>query len=59
MPEWLGTAIVLAVVGAIIGAILFCRIRAHKQGKSGCGCGCEHCTMDCASRQSEALKKED
>ena len=58
MPEWLGTTIVLVVIAAIVGAILFFRIRAHKQGKSGCGCGCEHCTMACASRQSDPSQKE-
>ena len=52
MPPWLGTTIVVVVVAAIVGAILFSHIRARKQGKTGCGCGCEHCSMGC-HRQAE------
>ena len=58
MPSWLGTTIVFVLIGAIIGAILFSHIRARKQGKSGCGCGCEHCVRACRQKQ-EAGKDEE
>ena len=58
MPPWLGTTIVLVVVAAIVGAIVFAQIRARKQGKSGCGCGCEHCTMGCHKQQQDSQKEE-
>lgn len=50
MPPWLGTTIVVAVVAALVGAIVYAQIRAKKQGKTGCGCGCEHCTRVCHQR---------
>ena len=40
-----GTIVVVAVVAAIVCAVVVCRIRARKQGKSTCGCGCEQCAM--------------
>jgi hypothetical protein len=47
MLAWLqqnwGTIAVLAVLAVIVGAIVICRVRARRQGKSTCGCGCEHC----------------
>ena len=54
-----GTIVVVAVVAAIFTAIVVCRIRAHKQGKSGCGCGCDRCAMSgmCHS-QSKPNEKE-
>ena len=47
MPSWLGTTIVLLLVGAMIGGILYSMIRDRKAGKSGCSCGCEHCAKQC------------
>ena len=47
MLAWLqqnwGTIVVLVVLAAIVAAIVVCRVRARRQGKSTCGCGCEHC----------------
>ena len=54
-----GTIVVVAVLAAIVCAIVVSRIRAHKQGKSTCGCGCEQCAMsgmchfDSKSKQKE------
>ena len=53
MPPWLGTGIVLVAVAAIVGMIIFAQIRARKQGKSGCGCGCEHCAMQCHKKRED------
>ena len=59
MPEWLGTTIVLVVVAAIVGVILFSHFRARKQGKGGCGCGCSGCAFNCPSRrEAEEPPKE-
>ena len=54
-----GTIVVVAVLAAIVAAIIVCRIRARKQGKSTCGCGCEQCAMSeiCHDR-SKANEKE-
>ncbi|MBO5326852.1 MAG: FeoB-associated Cys-rich membrane protein [Clostridia bacterium] len=40
-----GTIVVVAVIAAIVCAIVVSRIRARKQGKSTCGCGCDQCAM--------------
>ncbi len=49
MLAWLqqnwGTLVVLAVVAAIVTAIVVFRVRARRQGRSTCGCGCEQCAM--------------
>lgn len=55
MPPWLGTTIVLVAVGALVGGIIFSMIRDRKNGKSGCSCGCEHCSKSCAAKP----KKDD
>ena len=57
MPPWLGTGIVLAVVAVIFGMILFSQIRNKRRGRTGCGCGCEHCAMRCGQK-SESTGKE-
>ena len=47
MISWLqqnwGSVLVVAIVAAIVTAVVVCRIRAKRQGKSTCGCGCAHC----------------
>ena len=49
MLKWLqqywGSIVIVAVLALIVGAVVFSRIRAKKQGKSSCGCGCSHCAM--------------
>lgn len=38
-----GTILVLAVVAAVAGAVVWSMVRAKRTGKSGCGCGCANC----------------
>ena len=46
--EWLAenwlTIVITAIIAAIFLAIVIKGILNKKSGKSGCGCGCEHCT---------------
>ena len=58
MPPWLGTTIVLVLVGAMIGGIVYAMIRDRKQGKSGCSFGCAQCKYHCPSKQ-KTQKNED
>ena len=51
MPSWLGTLIVLSLVGVLIGGIVYTMIRDRKKGKSGCSCGCANCKFSCPSKQ--------
>lgn len=55
-----GTIAVVAVLAAIVAAIIVCRIRARKKGKSTCGCGCEQCAMSgiCHSRSTSKQEKQ-
>ncbi|MBQ9948762.1 MAG: FeoB-associated Cys-rich membrane protein, partial [Oscillospiraceae bacterium] len=45
MFEWLmthtGDILVLGVLAAVVGVIIFKMVRDKKAGKSHCGCGCE------------------
>ena len=41
----LPTILVLSAVVAICATIILLRIRAKRQGKSGCSCGCGGCAM--------------
>ena len=52
MPAWLGTTIAVLAIAVIVGLIVFKYVKDRRAGKSGCscGCGCEHCTMDCPSK---------
>lgn len=59
MPPWLGTLIVLAAVGAMVGGILYSMIRNKKNGKSGCSCGCANCKFSCPSKQKNTENGED
>ena len=52
-----GTVVVVAVIAAIVCAVIVCRIRARRQGKSGCGCGCAQCAMQ-GTCHSNSEKKE-
>ena len=55
-----GTIVVVSVLAAIVSAIVVSRIRARKQGKSTCGCGCEQCAMSgiCHSDPKSNKKEE-
>lgn len=58
MPPWLGTTIVLVLVGAMIGGIIYAMIRDRKQGKGGCSCGCAQCKYHCPSKQKTQKNEE-
>ena len=40
-----GTIIVSLLIAGIVIAVIVSKIRAKKQGKSTCGCGCAGCAM--------------
>lgn len=49
MLAWLaenwGNIVILGVIALIVGLIVFFHIRAKRQGKSTCSCGCSQCAM--------------
>lgn len=52
----MGDVIVLVVLGALVGGIIYSMIREKKNGKnSGCSCGCSGCTRreNCQSKTKE------
>ena len=61
MLEWLsqnwGNIVIIGVVAAIVAAVVITRIRAKKQGKSTCGCGCSQCAMQ-GMCHTDGKKKE-
>ena len=50
MLAWIGeniaTIIISAVLVAIVAAVIVGMVRNRKKGKSACGCGCSHCSMN-------------
>ena len=54
-----GTIVVVAVIAAIVCAIVVSRIRARKQGKSTCGCGCDQCAMSGMCHSDPKAKKKE
>ncbi|MBO4876657.1 MAG: FeoB-associated Cys-rich membrane protein [Ruminococcus sp.] len=45
LTENLGTIIVSLALIAVVTLITVRLIKDKKQGKTSCGCGCEHCAM--------------
>ena len=49
MAQWLsanlGTIIISLILAGIVIAVIVSKIRAKKEGKSSCGCGCANCAM--------------
>lgn len=44
----MGTVLVLAIVGGMVGLIICSMVRDKKKGKSiQCGCDCKHCEGHC------------
>lgn len=41
----MGTAIVLAIVIALVGGAVFSIVRRKRSGKGTCSCGCGGCSM--------------
>lgn len=39
----MGTAIVLIIVLAVVGLVIFKMVKDKKAGKTSCGCGCKGC----------------
>ncbi len=58
MHPLIGTVIVLSLVGAMVGGIVYSMIRDRKSGKSGCSCGCAGCKLSCPSRQKTEENSE-
>ena len=40
----LATIIIAAIIFGLMGLIIYRQIKAHKSGKSTCGCGCSGCS---------------
>ena len=45
LSQNIGTIIVLALLSLIVFLVVFFKLRAKKQGKGGCSCGCADCPM--------------
>ena len=54
----LPTALVLAVVILIAGAIVYKLVKDKKKGKSSCGCDCSSCGACCPYGTAEKQKNE-
>ena len=57
MPPWLGSLIVLLLVGAMVALLILSVIRTKKRGKGCCG-GCAQCKFNCPSKQEEPKNEE-
>lgn len=51
----MGTAIVLLVLCAIVGAVIYKMVKDKRSGKSSCGGNCAGCGMAC--HQSKEMKQ--
>ena len=62
MIPWLqanwGTLLALLVIAGVVAAIVVFRVRAHRQGRSSCGCGCDHCTARGVCHADNEKKRE-
>ena len=45
LTENLGTLIVAAVLVILVALVVVKMVRAQKNGKASCGCGCANCAM--------------
>ena len=41
----IGTIVVVLILAAVVGLVIFKMIKNKKEGKSSCGCGCSDCAM--------------
>lgn len=53
-----GSILVIGVIVAIVAAVIISRIRAKKQGKSTCGCGCSQCSMNGLCHENQNAKEQ-
>ena len=55
MAEWLakniGTIVISLILIGVVTLIVAGFIKKKKQGKSSCGCGCDHCAMSGSCHQ--------
>lgn len=42
-----------ALAALIVAWSIRCLVRAYKNSKKGCGCGCAGCAKDCPSREKK------
>ena len=56
IQENLGSLLILLGVAVIVTLVIVSRLRAKKQGKSTCGCGCQACPMADACHRKENKK---
>ncbi len=47
----MGDIIVITVLLAVVGSILYKMIKDKKSGKSACGCDCSKCCKGCSQKQ--------
>lgn len=64
MLNWLlanwGNILIVGLVAAFLVGVVVAHIRAKKQGKSSCSCGCSACAMQGACHAAKKQKtKED
>ena len=45
IQQYWGTVLITALIALAVTAIIVSRVRAKKQGKSTCSCGCGQCAM--------------
>lgn len=62
MLDWIlengATIGVTAVLAVIVGLVIFKMIKDKKNGKSGCGCGCNGCAMSDQCHGNSAKTKQ-
>lgn len=52
----MGTAIVILILAAIVGAIIRSMVKAHKRGEHpACGGDCGHCSGSCGCHQENIV----
>ena len=44
MNKMLATLIIAAIIFGLMALVVYRQIKAHKSGKSTCGCGCSGCS---------------
>ena len=58
LAENIGSIILCAAVVALVAGLVISLVKKKKQGKTTCGCGCEHCAMSgsCHSKKTDSDK---
>ena len=56
--ENIGSIIIVGVLILISSLIIVNRVKAKKNGKGSCGCGCSECSMQNVCHKSEINKKD-